>query len=82
MPFVQFAEDQIIILASETGSGKTTVSAPPPSDGIPHFVCYADLPHTTGKMVACTQPRRVSTMSVAKRGVADEKDGKFPSDCA
>ena len=41
---------------------------------IPQFVAYSDLPHTKGKMVACTQPRRVAAMSVAKR-VADEMDG-------
>jgi pre-mRNA-splicing factor ATP-dependent RNA helicase DHX15/PRP43 len=50
-----------------SGSGKTTQ--------IPQFVAYSDLPHLKGKMVACTQPRRVAAMSVAKR-VADEMDGK------
>lgn len=54
-------------MEGQTGSGKTTQ--------IPQFVCYADLPQLKGKMVACTQPRRVAAMSVAKR-VADEMDGK------
>ncbi|KAJ6455674.1 P-loop containing nucleoside triphosphate hydrolase protein [Mycena sanguinolenta] len=52
-------------MVGETGSGKTTQ--------IPQFVAYSDLPHTKGKLIACTQPRRVAAMSVAKR-VADEMD--------
>ncbi|GJE93624.1 ATP-dependent RNA helicase [Phanerochaete sordida] len=60
-----FNKHQVIVMVGETGSGKTTQ--------IPQFVCYSDLPHTKGKMVACTQPRRVAAMSVAKR-VADEMD--------
>ncbi|KZT67534.1 P-loop containing nucleoside triphosphate hydrolase protein [Daedalea quercina L-15889] len=60
-----FSENQIMVMVGETGSGKTTQ--------IPQFVCYSDLPHTKGKLVACTQPRRVAAMSVAKR-VADEMD--------
>ncbi|EAU81615.1 pre-mRNA-splicing factor ATP-dependent RNA helicase PRP43 [Coprinopsis cinerea okayama7 len=60
-----FNENQIIVMVGETGSGKTTQ--------IPQFVAFSDLPHTKGKMVACTQPRRVAAMSVAKR-VADEMD--------
>ncbi|RSH78959.1 DEAH-box ATP-dependent RNA helicase prp43 [Apiotrichum porosum] len=60
-----FEENQITVMEGQTGSGKTTQ--------IPQFVCYADLPHMRGKMVACTQPRRVAAMSVAKR-VADEMD--------
>jgi pre-mRNA-splicing factor ATP-dependent RNA helicase DHX15/PRP43 len=47
-----------------------------PSRRIPQFVAFSDLPHTKGKMVACTQPRRVAAMSVAKR-VADEMDGEW-----
>ncbi|KAF5345483.1 hypothetical protein D9756_010451 [Leucocoprinus leucothites] len=60
-----FNKNQIIVMVGETGSGKTTQ--------IPQFVAFSDLPHTRGKLVACTQPRRVAAMSVAKR-VADEMD--------
>ncbi|KAG5730309.1 Pre-mRNA-splicing factor ATP-dependent RNA helicase PRP16 [Termitomyces sp. T112] len=63
--FQMFSDNQIIVMVGETGSGKTTQ--------IPQFVAYSDLPHTRGKLVACTQPRRVAAMSVAKR-VADEMD--------
>ncbi|KAF7790139.1 hypothetical protein EIP86_001091 [Pleurotus ostreatoroseus] len=63
--YEMFNKNQIMIVVGETGCGKTTQ--------IPHFVCYSDLPHTKGKLVACTQPRRVAAMSVAKR-VADEMD--------
>ena len=63
-----FSKNQITVMEGQTGSGKTTQ--------IPQFVCYSDLPMLRGKMVACTQPRRVAAMSVAKR-VADEMDGKF-----
>ncbi|KAJ7119817.1 P-loop containing nucleoside triphosphate hydrolase protein [Mycena epipterygia] len=63
--FKVFTDNQIIVMVGETGSGKTTQ--------IPQFVAYSDLPHTNGKLIACTQPRRVAAMSVAKR-VADEMD--------
>ncbi|KAE8211074.1 hypothetical protein CF319_g9364 [Tilletia indica] len=60
----------------EYGSGKTTQT--------PQFALYADLPSATRakgtdgsleqpRMIACTQPRRVAAMSVAKR-VAEELD--------
>ncbi|KAG9112308.1 DEAH-box ATP-dependent RNA helicase prp43, partial [Ceratobasidium sp. 392] len=52
-------------MIGETGSGKTTQ--------IPQFVAYTDIPHARGKLIACTQPRRVAAMSVAKR-VAEEMD--------
>ncbi|KAJ9112442.1 DEAH-box ATP-dependent RNA helicase prp43 [Naganishia adeliensis] len=60
-----YEKHQIVVMEGQTGSGKTTQ--------IPQFVCYNDLPNLKGRMVACTQPRRVAAMSVAKR-VADEMD--------
>ncbi|KAI7906044.1 P-loop containing nucleoside triphosphate hydrolase protein [Cokeromyces recurvatus] len=61
-------KNQFVVLVGETGSGKTTQ--------IPQFLVYDELPHLKGKMIACTQPRRVAAMSVAQR-VADEMDVKL-----
>lgn len=60
-----FQKSQILVFVGETGSGKTTQ--------IPQFVLFDDLPQQEGKMIACTQPRRVAAMSVAQR-VAQEMD--------
>lgn len=56
---------QTTILIGETGSGKTTQ--------LPQFVAFSDQPHLRGKMVACTQPRRVAAMAAARRA-AEELD--------
>jgi len=61
----KYHSTQILVFVGETGSGKTTQ--------IPQYVVYDELPNLTGKLVACTQPRRVAAMSVAQR-VADEMD--------
>lgn len=57
-------EYQVLILVGETGSGKTTQ--------IPQFLIEAGYA-TSKKGIACTQPRRVAAMSVAKR-VSEELD--------
>ncbi|CEJ79932.1 Putative Pre-mRNA-splicing factor [[Torrubiella] hemipterigena] len=61
----KYHSTQILVFVGETGSGKTTQ--------IPQYVVYDEMPHLNGKLVACTQPRRVAAMSVAQR-VADEMD--------
>ena len=60
-----YQQTQILVFVGETGSGKTTQ--------IPQFVLFDDQPQSRGKLVACTQPRRVAAMSVAQR-VANEMD--------
>ena len=55
------AENQVVILAGETGSGKTTQ--------IPKM-CLAAGRGLRGR-IACTQPRRVAALSISRR-VADE----------
>ncbi|CAM9421792.1 unnamed protein product [Chrysoparadoxa australica] len=76
LPVHQFLDDliskvknhQTVVVEGETGSGKTTQ--------IPQFLVeagYGKLNKQEGYCVACTQPRRVAAMSIAKR-VADEMD--------
>lgn len=58
------ADHQTVVLVGETGSGKTTQIA--------QFIADAGYAKNGGT-IACTQPRRVAAMSVARR-VADEMD--------
>ena len=58
---------QTVVIVGETGSGKTTQ--------LPQFLLEAGYYMADGRnrCIACTQPRRVAAMSVARR-VADELD--------
>ena len=72
LPVYEFREDliqkvmsnQVVIVEGETGSGKTTQ--------IPQFL-LSSLAQPGKKAIACTQPRRVAAMSIAKR-VSEEMD--------
>ena len=54
--------EQVVVVAGDTGSGKTTQ--------IPQLCLETGIPE--GRMVGCTQPRRVAAVSVAER-VAQER---------
>lgn len=65
------ADNQVLIVVGETGSGKTTQ--------LPQFLYEAG--YTRGGLkVGCTQPRRVAAMSVAAR-VAEEMGVRLGREC-
>ncbi|KAK4727194.1 hypothetical protein R3W88_032111 [Solanum pinnatisectum] len=52
-------DHQVLIIVGETGSGKTTQ--------MPQYLHEAGFTRSGGKMIGCTQPRRVAAMRVAAR---------------
>jgi pre-mRNA-splicing factor ATP-dependent RNA helicase DHX15/PRP43 len=73
LPVYQFIDEladtvrsnQVVVVEGQTGSGKTTQ--------IPSALLEKGFGGSPHQLIACTQPRRVAAMSVAKR-VADELD--------
>lgn len=61
---------QVVIISGETGCGKTTQ--------IPQFILESEVDSIRGTVcnIICTQPRRISAMSVSER-VAAERGEKL-----
>lgn len=61
---------QVVIISGETGCGKTTQ--------IPQFILESEVESVRGAAcsIICTQPRRISAMSVSER-VASERGEKL-----
>ncbi|KAK2981983.1 hypothetical protein RJ640_007575 [Escallonia rubra] len=64
------SENQVVIISGETGCGKTTQ--------IPQFILESEIESVRGATcsIICTQPRRISAMSVSER-VASERGEKL-----
>ncbi|XP_057988227.1 DExH-box ATP-dependent RNA helicase DExH5, mitochondrial isoform X3 [Hevea brasiliensis] len=64
------SQSQVVIISGETGCGKTTQ--------IPHFILESEIESVRGAScsIICTQPRRISAMSVSER-VASERGEKL-----
>ncbi|XP_022862842.1 DExH-box ATP-dependent RNA helicase DExH5, mitochondrial-like isoform X2 [Olea europaea var. sylvestris] len=63
-------QNQVVIISGETGCGKTTQ--------IPQFILESEINSVHGAMcnIVCTQPRRISAMSVSER-IATERGEKL-----
>ncbi|KAL3510671.1 hypothetical protein ACH5RR_030072 [Cinchona calisaya] len=59
------ANNQVVIISGETGCGKTTQ--------IPQFILESEIESIRGSMcsIICTQPRRISAISVSERVAAE-----------
>ncbi|XAR72299.1 RNA helicase [Bertholletia excelsa] len=59
------AQNQVVIVSGETGCGKTTQ--------IPQFILESEVQSVRGALcsITCTQPRRISAMSVSERVAAE-----------
>ncbi|PON73741.1 DEA(D/H)-box RNA helicase family protein [Parasponia andersonii] len=64
------SQNQVVIISGETGCGKTTQ--------IPQFILESEIESVNGAScsIICTQPRRISAMSVSER-VASERGEKL-----
>ncbi|KAJ4709838.1 putative ATP-dependent RNA helicase [Melia azedarach] len=64
------SQNQVVIISGETGCGKTTQ--------IPQFILESEIESVRGAVcsILCTQPRRISAMSVSER-VASERGEKL-----
>ncbi|KAJ4838975.1 hypothetical protein Tsubulata_017379 [Turnera subulata] len=64
------SENQVVVVSGETGCGKTTQ--------LPQYILEAEIEAARGAFcnVICTQPRRISAMSVSER-VASERGEKL-----
>lgn len=68
---------QVVIISGETGCGKTTQ--------VPQFILESEITSVRGAVcsIICTQPRRISAMSVSERVASErgEKLGESVSSC-
>ncbi|XP_015579120.2 DExH-box ATP-dependent RNA helicase DExH5, mitochondrial isoform X2 [Ricinus communis] len=64
------SQNQVVIISGETGCGKTTQ--------IPQFILESEIESVRGAVcnIICTQPRRISAMSVSER-IASERGEKL-----